>query len=100
MIDFVDDRPGHDFRYAINSEKLKSLGWTPKANFDDELEKIVDWYIKNKDWWSGLIHGVASKYPEIDYKLVFKDGGPIQQENIIDKKYYEKNIDNFSEFSI
>ena len=60
MIDFVDDRPGHDFRYAINSEKLKSLGWTPKANFDDELEKIVDWYIKNKDWWQEEFSNIIS----------------------------------------
>ena len=60
MIEFVDDRPGHDFRYAINSEKLKSLGWTPKANFDDELEKIVDWYIKNKDWWQEEFSNIIS----------------------------------------
>ena len=67
MIDFVDDRPGHDFRYAINSEKLKSLGWTPKANFDDELEKIVDWYIKNKDWWQEEFSNIISKNEKIEW---------------------------------
>ena len=50
-LEFVDDRPGHDFRYAVNIEKLKNLGWQPKANFDEEIEKIVNWYISNKEWW-------------------------------------------------
>lgn len=50
-ISFVEDRPGHDYRYATNIEKLKSIGWSPSSNFDVELEKTVAWYLDNKDWW-------------------------------------------------
>ncbi|MDC3103758.1 GDP-mannose 4,6-dehydratase [Acidimicrobiaceae bacterium] len=50
-ITFVEDRLGHDFRYAVNFEKLKKLDWEPIVNFDEELEKIINWYIKNKEWW-------------------------------------------------
>ena len=50
-LEFVEDRPGHDFRYATDFSKLESIGWTPLANFDKELAKIVDWYKNNEDWW-------------------------------------------------
>ena len=48
-IKFVKDRPGHDFRYALNSKKIRlKLKWSPKINFDEGLEKTVAWYLKNK----------------------------------------------------
>tara|TARA_B100000965_G_scaffold124755_1_gene103345 strand:+ start:1656 stop:2651 length:996 start_codon:yes stop_codon:yes gene_type:complete len=50
-LEFVEDRPGHDFRYATDFSKLESIGWSPLANFDKELTKIVDWYKNNEDWW-------------------------------------------------
>lgn len=50
-LEYVADRPGHDFRYAVNIDKLKNLGWKPKADFDEEINKIVNWYLENKDWW-------------------------------------------------
>ena len=51
LIKFVKDRPGHDFRYAIESSLIKKdLNWTPKHNFESGLEKTIDWYLKNKDW--------------------------------------------------
>tara|TARA_B100000282_G_C31689527_1_gene470820 strand:+ start:226 stop:1218 length:993 start_codon:yes stop_codon:yes gene_type:complete len=50
-ISFVEDRPGHDFRYAANIDKLKNIGWRPDAIFDNELEKTVEWYLNNKQWW-------------------------------------------------
>ena len=47
LIQFVDDRPGHDFRYAINSLKIMNqLNWKPKTNFENALEITVDWYLK------------------------------------------------------
>ena len=47
LIQFVDDRPGHDFRYAINSSKIMSqLNWKPKTTFENALETTVDWYLK------------------------------------------------------
>jgi dTDP-glucose 4,6-dehydratase len=54
MIDFVNDRPGHDFRYSLNIEKMTSLGWAPNVNLDDGLEKTIKWYLSNKKWWKPL----------------------------------------------
>ena len=51
LIEFVKDRPGHDFRYAINSNKIqKDLNWEPQTLFPDGIIKTVKWYIDNKDW--------------------------------------------------
>jgi len=44
FISFVEDRPGHDFRYALDSSKIRELGWCPKTNFDEGLKKTVRWY--------------------------------------------------------
>jgi dTDP-glucose 4,6-dehydratase len=52
LIAFVDDRPGHDRRYAIDASKLESeLGWAAQESFDSGLEKTVDWYLENEWWW-------------------------------------------------
>ena len=51
-IHFVEDRPGEDTRYSLDSTKIhEKLGWKPKINFDVGLEKTIQWYISNKDWW-------------------------------------------------
>lgn len=50
LIEFVEDRPGHDFRYALNSDKIKKLGWSPAHTFDEGIKKTVDWYLKNMTW--------------------------------------------------
>ena len=55
LITFVKDRPGHDFRYAVDSSKLKNdLGWEPHENFKSGIKKTVNWYIENEDWWREL----------------------------------------------
>lgn len=51
MIEYVDDRLGHDFRYAVNTDKIQSLGWAPQTAFDDALEATVKWYKDNSWWW-------------------------------------------------
>ena len=52
LITHVKDRPGHDFRYAIDAEKIKTeLNWVPKENFKTGIEKTINWYIENEDWW-------------------------------------------------
>lgn len=57
-IEFVKDRPGHDRKYSINWTKIKrELGWEPKYNFDEWLEKTIDWYKENKSWWMKLKNG-------------------------------------------
>ena len=52
LICFVEDRPGHDFRYAIDSSKIqKNLKWTPSESFDTGIKKTIDWYLNNESWW-------------------------------------------------
>ena len=48
----MTDRPGHDFRYAVDTKKIKNdLGWTPKESFESGIKKTVYWYINNDQWW-------------------------------------------------
>jgi dTDP-glucose 4,6-dehydratase len=47
----VSDRPGHDKRYALATEKLRALGWAPRSDFDTALRETVEWYLKNEWWW-------------------------------------------------
>ena len=54
-IKYVSDRPGHDVRYSIRSDKLKELGWKPEYGFSDALKLTVEWYINNEKWWRPLI---------------------------------------------
>ena len=52
LITFVNDRPGHDLRYAIDSSKIKNdLGWSPRESFSSGLHKTIQWYLNNKEWW-------------------------------------------------
>lgn len=55
LIEFVEDRPGHDVRYSLNSSKIKrELDWNPKYEFSEALKETVDWYIDNESWWKSL----------------------------------------------
>ena len=55
LIRFVDDRPGHDRRYAIDSSLIKKeLNWIPKYSFKDALNITVDWYLKNQSWCANI----------------------------------------------
>jgi len=55
LITFVEDRPGHDKRYAIDASKIKKdLGWTPKESFNTGLLKTINWYLINREWWKKL----------------------------------------------
>ena len=54
-ITFVQDRAGHDFRYSIVSEKIRSLGWRPSYSFDDAIKKTIEWYVQNDGWWKPLV---------------------------------------------
>ena len=52
LIKYVEDRPGHDFRYAIDASKIKnSVGWTPKETFNSGIQKTIKWYLDNEKWW-------------------------------------------------
>lgn len=69
LINFVKDRPGHDLRYAIDSSKIrKTLGWKPMVQFEEGLEKTVDWYLSNTQWLQNVISGEYVKYYEKMYR--------------------------------
>jgi dTDP-glucose 4,6-dehydratase len=53
-IDYVVDRKGHDLRYAVDSSKLRALGWAPAHDFDERVSDTVDWYRSREDWWRPL----------------------------------------------
>ncbi len=53
-IEYVEDRKGHDRRYALKTEKIKSIGWSPEVGFDAGLNKTIEWYRENKEWWQAL----------------------------------------------
>tara|TARA_B100000902_G_scaffold312425_1_gene302595 strand:- start:9059 stop:10045 length:987 start_codon:yes stop_codon:yes gene_type:complete len=50
-VDFIEDRPGHDFRYAVDFSKLRNLKWKPKKNIASEIDKVINWYSDNTSWW-------------------------------------------------
>ena len=68
LIAFVKDRAGHDLRYAIDSSKLqRELGWVPSLQFEEGLEKTVEWYLANEDWLHHVTSGDYLKYYETQY---------------------------------
>lgn len=68
LITFVEDRPGHDLRYAIDASKVEAdLGWVPSESFESGLRKTVKWYLDNPSWWQRVISG--------DYRLERIEGG-------------------------
>jgi dTDP-glucose 4,6-dehydratase len=50
LVTFVTDRPGHDFRYGVGADRLRSLGWAPEIGFDEGLERTVEWYREHREW--------------------------------------------------
>jgi dTDP-glucose 4,6-dehydratase len=68
LITYVSDRAGHDLRYAIDSTKLQQeLGWTPSLQFEQGLEKTVDWYLQNQAWLQGVTSGHYQTYYQQQY---------------------------------
>lgn len=68
LITYVKDRAGHDLRYAIDSSKLqRELGWTPSLQFEEGLEKTVDWYLANENWLNNVTSGEYQKFYEKQY---------------------------------
>ncbi len=57
LIRFVTDRPGHDFRYAVNFQRIqKELGWKPRHSFEEGLSETVRWYLEHEDWWRAILN--------------------------------------------
>jgi dTDP-glucose 4,6-dehydratase len=56
LITFVEDRPGHDLRYAIDPSRIREeLGWQPSVTLEEGLRRTVEWYLRNEDWWRPLL---------------------------------------------
>ena len=69
LITFVTDRKGHDMRYAIDPTKIHNeLGWLPKTSFKEGIQKTIDWYLNNREWWETIISGEYQNYYEKMYK--------------------------------
>ena len=68
LIEYVQDRPGHDRRYSLSSEKLKAeLGWEAQVHFDEGIERTVAWYRDNEEWWAPIRSGEYREYYERHY---------------------------------
>ena len=69
MIKYVQDRPGHDRRYALNTSKIKrQLDWQPKYMFEDGIKKTISWYLKNQEWWRQIKTGEYLKFYQKHYQ--------------------------------
>ena len=69
LITYVTDRAGHDLRYAIDASKImKELGWQPSLQFEEGLEKTVDWYLQNQEWLQNVTSGAYQQYYDLQYK--------------------------------
>ena len=69
LITFVKDRAGHDLRYAIDSSKITNeLGWRPSLEFEEGLEKTVDWYLANEKWMNAIVSGEYQEYYKTQYQ--------------------------------
>lgn len=69
LIEFVEDRLGHDKRYAIDPSKLEKLGWKPTYNFDTGIAQTIQWYVENEEWWKTIISGEYKVYFEKQYSI-------------------------------
>jgi dTDP-glucose 4,6-dehydratase len=67
LIEYVTDRPGHDRRYSLGSEKVRALGWEPQVRFAEGLARTVDWYRDHPDWWGPIRSGDYREYYERHY---------------------------------
>jgi dTDP-glucose 4,6-dehydratase len=68
LIEYVTDRPGHDRRYSLASDKIRAeLGWEPQVRFDDGIARTVDWYRDNEAWWQPIRSGEYREYYERQY---------------------------------
>ena len=71
LIKFVKDRPGHDQRYAIDNAKIEGeIGWKPEVSFEDGIQKTIQWYLDNREWWERIKSGQYMDYYESQYGTV------------------------------
>jgi dTDP-glucose 4,6-dehydratase len=73
----VEDRPGHDRRYSLETAKLRGLGWKPETAFADGLRATVDWYRENRAWWEPIKSGSYREYYEQQYGRRLAESGSV-----------------------
>ena len=76
LIEFVEDRPGHDWDYVLDASKLRQLGWSPKIDFDSTLKSTVEWYVENENWWGPLVEGEFKRYYDKQYGQRLREPTP------------------------
>jgi dTDP-glucose 4,6-dehydratase len=74
FIEFVADRPGHDYRYALDIDRITQLGWEPKVGLADGLESTISWYQKHPEWWRPLKSGEYWEYYKRNYRPLESTG--------------------------
>ena len=67
LMRLVEDRPGHDYRYSLDSSRLEALGWQPDYAFPQALAETVNWYVENEDWWRTIKSGSYDEYYARNY---------------------------------
>jgi dTDP-glucose 4,6-dehydratase len=78
LIQFVADRPGHDYRYAINSNRMaRELGWRPTETFESGLKKTVRWYLDNSQWVDRVKTGAYRQWMKTNYEGRNELRGPV-----------------------
>jgi dTDP-glucose 4,6-dehydratase len=73
LIQYVEDRKGHDLRYSLDCSKLQHLGWEPEHSFPEALAESVNWYKSNEGWWKPIKSGEFRDYYETHYSLTYED---------------------------
>ena len=73
---FVRDRPGHDFRYAVDDRKVRALGWEPRWTLEEGLAQTARWYAEHRDWWRRIKSGEFAAYYRNQYALDEPPAGP------------------------
>ncbi len=67
FVEYIKDRPGHDFRYALDTRKIRKLGWSPKYTFEKAIKETIKWYKENQWWWKKIKSGDYLKYYKKQY---------------------------------
>ncbi len=78
LIRFVEDRPGHDRRYSLDSTKIRALGWSPRHDFTTTIEKTVAWYRENRWWWEKVKSGQYQEYYQRMYGRRLAEAKPYE----------------------
>jgi dTDP-glucose 4,6-dehydratase len=74
----VQDRPGHDRRYAVDCSKLRRLGWSPGVPFEEGLRSTIQWYQEHDDWWRTIKSGEFRTYYEQMYAKRIQEGSKFE----------------------